>query len=763
MPITDLDNQVASSVGELIQWHQRKSQHFCDTYIFEPENEQEAQFGKLLILIKVDENSKKAQEIADGLSAVMQHNFYNSPETEFVANFENALAKTNAVLAELAAAGEVRWMGKLSAVICAHKEHQLVVARTGHTKAFLIRDGEPVEIGESTTPSENAKTFSAIAQGEVMPKDYIVLSTGKLLNSISLTQIAVALKENPVLTAIRQLEPLIDQDPATPTCALFMKIDTARAIAIENQKDEQLAELSPEELHRGKGKRQLQNWYDDFRSRRWTMKIAAIFSLLWIYISKAGMAIKTFSVSLFKNMRGRISSQRALNKEAKDFIKSKEDAPKDDEAISAFTKTEPLPPVDDEVMVIKDHEVENLVGPKKKKMGHTVNMFGANIKKSAKRLPGVITQMPTKSKILLGSAVALIVVFGVSLAVFGSKKTTQDKSGEYSAMLTQAEQKNNEAAAALIYNDTDKARSLFAEAKGLTAQVLGSSFYNAEAAALQKKIDDSIFRIDHANEVQDASVVVNFADHDANARMTGLVFNSGKLYSLDTAGKKLSQVDIASAAIQDTALTTAGNGTLSKLIPLVDGNAALVATDQSEVSLFDFTKNTLTTQKIELPDPNLAAGASYAAKNLYLLFPNNSAIYKYTKGTTSGFTKGSKWNKTGTLNSAVDLAVDGAVYVLNADGTITQFVKGTPSKVVYATPKTPLSAPTQIITSEHFKDILVVDPANKRIVEYAKDGAVVHEYTSEQLTDLHSVALDESSKVVYCLAGQRILKFALIP
>jgi hypothetical protein len=157
-----------------------------------------------------------------------------------------------------------------------------------------------------------------------------------------------------------------------------------------------------------------------------------------------------------------------------------------------------------------------------------------------------------------------------------------------------------------------------------------------------------------------------------------------------------------------------------------------------------------------------AAVASYFG-NFYILDPQASQVLRYLPG-AEGYTNPAEYyfpnDKKVDLTGAVDMAIDGSVYVLYADGTIRKFEGGSPVDFKMSDLDRPLNRPTAIFAApdDAARYIYVADPGNRRVVQLNKDGHFVRQFKprDENTVDfdtLQSIFVDELTGKLYFLTS----------
>ncbi len=118
------------------------------------------------------------------------------------------------------------------------------------------------------------------------------------------------------------------------------------------------------------------------------------------------------------------------------------------------------------------------------------------------------------------------------------------------------------------------------------------------------------------------------------------------------------------------------------------------------------------------------------------------------------------------LADAVDLAIDGDLWVLKSDGLILKLQDGKRLLFDRAGLEEPLSDPTAIFTSADVKSIYVADAAGERIVQFSKEGRYERQLRCREgqgtMKDLRDILVDEARGKIYFLAGN-VLREANLP
>jgi len=120
------------------------------------------------------------------------------------------------------------------------------------------------------------------------------------------------------------------------------------------------------------------------------------------------------------------------------------------------------------------------------------------------------------------------------------------------------------------------------------------------------------------------------------------------------------------------------------------------------------------------------------------------------------------------LDNAVDMAIDGYIYVLLADGSIVKFLGGLQEAFsVQGLDDDGLENPTAIFASPETEYIYVADAGSERIVQLTKEGAFVRQFlpprdSTDAFQDLLELSVNEETGELFVLTSEA-LSLALIP
>lgn len=160
------------------------------------------------------------------------------------------------------------------------------------------------------------------------------------------------------------------------------------------------------------------------------------------------------------------------------------------------------------------------------------------------------------------------------------------------------------------------------------------------------------------------------------------------------------------------------------------------------------------------PEWQTVVSAATYNKNIYLLDPTAQNIWKYV-------TSGSEYSSAGTyikdstdITGAIDIAIDGSIYVLFTD-RIDKFTLGEKSTFIVRGIFPTIDTNSKIATSPASEYIYISTPNGIAVIN--KNGNYTNTLTNEKLTSIEKIYLSEDGKILWVLAGGAWWSINLVP
>ncbi len=397
--------------------------------------------------------------------------------------------------------------------------------------------------------------------------------------------------------------------------------------------------------------------------------------------------------------------------------------------------------------------------------------------RSERRRPSFIIQL-----VMMVLLAAVFVVVGN--AAIGFWKSWQI--GDPEVLLRQAQEKQAAAASAASPKD---ARADLVQASDLINRALQAKddqSVRTMAATVQGDLD----KMDGVVRVSNASVVVDFSSiAQQKGDVSQMTLDGNNLYVLDDGQSRIFKYvltqDGKSVQGQDKPLVLVKKGdridgkAVGDLLSMawmpagqLRTQAALFALDSNR-SIISYNENA-GTSRIDVSE-NQQWGTIRAIKGfaggLYMLDTQQKSLYYYPP-TKNGYESQAyvivDANASVDLSKAVDIALDGNLYIMDSTGTISRFTRdGRALDFTGDVPDGKIAGPKALFASSSTRSLYVLDSAGERILQFSPEGKFQRQFKADgknvSFKDAKDLFVDEANRRVYLLTGKALLAFDLPP
>lgn len=382
----------------------------------------------------------------------------------------------------------------------------------------------------------------------------------------------------------------------------------------------------------------------------------------------------------------------------------------------------------------------------------------------------------TPSNALKYVAIGLpVVVIIITLLMYWYKGYSREN--EYVAAFELATEKYNQAQIA----DPQTARTLIGEAELHLTEASTIKAGQTEVTTLQSQLDE---QLDEVNGVHRLHYMPKLREYtDAGNHLDKIILEGAHVYVLDTGLNRVyhhTLDDIGDTLLPDPEspiLIQQGeqiddvpvNGLLDIMWMAAGGGrqtSDLLVLKQDGTLEYDPNWGVVNTTLAGMDQWQTPVSVGSYYGNFYVLDTQANQIYRYLP-TANGYEyppEGYFAADAGVnLSGAIDMAIDGAIYVLYQDGRISKFLSGQPTVFQIAGLDKPFNNPVALYTApdELIQYLYVVDAGNQRIVKLTKDGQFVAQFKPRSsdaaaFDDLRAVYVDEISEKMFILNGSSL-------
>lgn len=740
-----------AKVDQLVIEDVQNKKTFVRTFAAKPATSTNLKTGTLFGIIEIGSSHPEIPHLIDLIIEEIKNQYYytddqNVESLSINEQFEVALRKTNISIASFLETEQIELeLGKVNILLGILKNQDLHFTVVGDLGVFLFyntaRDSfRIVNILDSSrsarTFPDPLKFFSQVISGKIRQRDLVMITTSNILDYFSLETVknvvaqgegAAELKrliektqsKEGFASLVVSLEKISTVMPKRPSYGQINYTEAASRDSVKeliNTEKETAKLLSPSILP---------------ELKKYTRTFQSAFQN---YLSKT----KESTNSIYhkqKNFKPKLNTPRSKDLLSQDFSKIQK---RIRQATSIASRTAEVSRVKT-VNTIKKTKILDKVKP------IFTGAFGIIGKQFGK--------LPLKSRMLLVLVIVLVGVFGYSLVWSNIKETQQRKLDEFNEAITKASSMRDEAESSLIFRDETLARGLLNDSLEIlnnlnpdTEEMIG------ELNDLKQSIELSLDELRHLEVIEDPVQVVNFKNLDPQANIADLtVENQQVIYTQNRTNQSIYKADLETRVMSSIFSPDVNMGNLV-LGTRVSDNELIFFNQSSATFALNPADDTVKNIVLNINDNAEIVDVTSYLDRLYLLDKANSKIYRYSRN-NSGYGGATDWiTQDGVdLSQATSFTVDGTIYILNTDGSITKLQNGGPSDFSDDAIDPPLVSPTKIYTNDATEFIYILDPGSQRLVVINKDGQLIHQYTSPKFRELKDFEVDENAKEIYLL------------
>jgi len=414
---------------------------------------------------------------------------------------------------------------------------------------------------------------------------------------------------------------------------------------------------------------------------------------------------------------------------------------------------------EEDVKKIDEEKIEKIDEVEERKQ--VLKQWWGNIKgRLNKKGAGVSLRTEGKKKSTATIVIVLLIIFSISLVLAGRKRQANKTQKQYEQLMDEAKYKYEEGVSLTELNPL-RAKSLLKEVEELleAEEIEGLKLSESQKKTieeLKKQVEESLNQVQREYAVEEADEWFDFDlakegfrginwDNEENKLM--VIGEDGSILSLNLE-TKASEIVIGGDEVKGLEQV----GMVGKRVFGVDDDqVVVVGVSDGEV-----------VQELE-EDWGEVKGVRGFSSNLYVLQATKEGqIWRYL-GLDSGlsskkaYLNGDKYD----LSEAVDMAIDGAVWVLFSDGTVAKYIRGTKDPFVVAGLDKGWGEVIKIFTDAEQENLYILDRQSTRVVVINKNGEYQSQYNWPGIAGVKDVMVNEELGKIFLLTGEKVFTIEL--
>ncbi len=746
------------SYGKLFIQPRDRYRSIAAVYVAHPPAADAASLGRIFFVGEITSTDPHNGEILQTIQDELSHSYYNTDDLHVEKAFEKALESVNQRIADLVGDYDTDWLNRCNAIAAVIAKGVLHLSTIGSIHAYLIRGNRMTDIIGSTAEGIGSqetinplKAFSNIISGDLEIDDSVIFTTASLLDYFSLEKLRRTVIDRHPSQATSQIQSLLSENENRSTFAMTIAHVTAPAAeATPSYTPAIPPAVSPPSYDTPESSMDALLEKQENTGNILTPSLSR-------YVREQGSSLwhrfaDWVRLSLFRQSPRRVRLERDLRVHQATRPARPEASPRHQESPTVVDMAKKVGAAGSALT----RGVSSLV-KHRSEIGSAAQHAPSSFRSLFDRIVTGFQRLPRVSKILVGLAV--VVTFALSQGIYTTAVSRFDsqQSLEHEQLFSEISQDILKAEAALTYDNTDGAKELLAEAQTTLNSIdTRDDDELAKIDELQQDINTQLQETRNIVTLSDPTVVGQIAEAVPGANPAGLTLRNDFLYTEDTATKQIFEINHT----DNTVVPTQPEDITHTWLDLAqDETDLLLLASNNSLDIFDTINDSISNQSFALAeDANITDTTVYDGR-YYLLDIGNSQIYRATSNGVQFGTPGAWITDDTDVSNGVALAIDGYIYVLRSDGTMTKMLQGDRQDWALATIEPALTSATDLWTSSDSDTLYVLDANQQRVVTFTKDGEFLYQYTSPSFTDLKDIVVDPGANTIYVLNGTTVYSF----
>lgn len=360
------------------------------------------------------------------------------------------------------------------------------------------------------------------------------------------------------------------------------------------------------------------------------------------------------------------------------------------------------------------------------------------------------------SRMSLSVGVLLLILLLVSIYLGGRQRQERHKTEQFNAFVEPLETQVAQAYALQEANPLEAKRlvniSLETFVQGKSTYELEPQF-KARLEALEKTLTQATMEVIGISQATSLSPWHDLSLIKNGALGTEIAVAGDQLFVLDQVGGFIYGIDVNSKEAQ----VVAGSPELRGSTHLAAMSNRLVVVSQGKLLEISASQKTTAFLTTDSEASTSIKATAFWLGNIYTLDPGVPTIWKYP-ASGQGVGQAQSWLKDSSLldTNAIDMAIDGDVWVLHGTGTLMRLRQGLRAGFALETNNTPLTSAAGLAIGQENDVLFVYDSVNDRILEITKAGIFKREYTLDEQLVVQDMAYCDTTDQLFLLSGNEL-------
>lgn len=384
----------------------------------------------------------------------------------------------------------------------------------------------------------------------------------------------------------------------------------------------------------------------------------------------------------------------------------------------------------------------------------------ASTSKKTRRMTNHLATASLSSKAMGIAILIILVLVATSSFVIRSKRIQAQQKSEFETITAQIDDNILKAESALIHKADGRANIHLQEVRDLLVQL--NNYPDLNPTEIQntytQKIADISDTINQVRKISNPQKLIDLSSELANVSINGLGIFEDKLYLYSNSNPYLAITNITDQTV--TLVDSPENSINVKDINVFErnNNQPLLLTENNSLYQLNRSSNELSEINISFDHDDIIDFKTFNS-NLYTLNPNQNQIFKHTQVSTNNFGRAKRWIQSDSvdLSGAIDMVINGSIYVLLQNGQLLHFLSGREQSFNLETTIQPaVENVSQLTYSTQQELFYVLESAKNRVLVYNTDGQFMYQYAFENMKGISDIIYDNTNNQLLLLHEKQV-------
>lgn len=354
------------------------------------------------------------------------------------------------------------------------------------------------------------------------------------------------------------------------------------------------------------------------------------------------------------------------------------------------------------------------------------------------------------------AGVLVILIIGVTLLFSGN--LDKEKYAEYNLIISNATEELKRAEKLTLIDDNESANAILTKVEGSVVQILNEGYFRTESVQILDKIKELRDQVNNIQRVSNPKILADLSTKRTGVSLLGMVGMSGKLFAYDYNALYETILDQV-----EEPLTISNTEKVQIATAMPEKDLIVFLSDSNKVIEYNAGQFALGET-----DDNMwkkAKAMAVYSKFLYLLSPEENQIWKYERR-KGNYSKASEYNLDADLSKALDLTIDGSIFVLNEGGEILKLYRGNRQNFnIEKMDKTALENVSQIFTLPDQNNLYLLNSQQNSILVIRKlsngQGEYQRQIILEGIGQIVDIYVEQNEQKLFALDKDKIYEIGL--